>query len=161
MSLERTAPGFHARKSAASKIYRYTIVNAPQVSPFVRRYVLHVPQPLNVGAMRKAAPLFVREADFTAFSSNREYHPVRKVLRAGIRKSGDEIVFTIEANGFLRYMVRTIVGTLLEVGRGKIPPERVEVLFREKIRSLRSPTAPSRGLCLLKVVYPPSASPMT
>ena len=105
--------------------------------------------------------MFEREADFSAFSSNRELHPVRTVLRSRLRREGDEIVYTIRADGFLRYMVRTIVGTLLEVGRGRIPAAKVEELFREKGRTLHSPTAPARGLCLKKVFYGPSDRPMT
>ena len=161
ISLRKVPAGFHARSSARSKTYRYRILQAPRVSPFLVRYVLHWPHRLDIRAMRKAAALFVREADFSAFSSNRELHPVRKVVLSDVRKKGDEIVFTIRAGGFLRYMVRTIVGTLLEVGRGKIPPDRIEALFRERSRSLSSPTVPARGLCLVKVDYPPRAKPMT
>ena len=161
LSLRRAPADFHARKSARSKTYRYRILQEPRISPFLVRYVLHWPHRLDLRAMRKAAALFVREADFSAFSSNRELHPVRKVVLSDLRKKGDEIVFTIRAGGFLRYMVRTIVGTLLEVGRGKIPPERVEELFRERSRSLSSPTAPAKGLCLVKVDYPSRAKPMT
>ena len=161
ISLRKVPAGFHARSSARSKTYRYRILQAPRVSPFLVRYVLHWPHRLDLRAMRKAAALFVREADFSAFSSNRELHPVRKVVLSDLRKKGDEIVFTIRAGGFLRYMVRTIVGTLLEVGRGKIPPDKIDALFRERSRSLSSPTAPARGLCLVKVDYPPRAKPMT
>jgi tRNA pseudouridine38-40 synthase len=161
ISLRKVPADFHARRSARSKTYRYRILQASQVSPFLVRYVLHWPHRLDIRAMRKAAALFVREADFSAFSSNRELHPVRKVVLSDIRKKGDEIVFTIRAGGFLRYMVRTIVGTLLEVGRGKIPPDRIEALFRERSRSLSSPTVPARGLCLVKVDYSPRAKPMT
>jgi tRNA pseudouridine38-40 synthase len=150
----RTAPaGFDARKSARSKIYRYRIFNAPLVSPFLFRYVLQWPGPLDFERMVEAARLFKRKADFTAFSSNRLLHPVRRVMRSELKKKGREISYTIEANGFLRYMVRTIVGTLLEVGRGKIEPRTIEDLFARKKRSLASPTAPAKGLCLIKVVY--------
>ena len=161
LSLRGAPADFHARKSARSKTYRYRLLQAPRVSPFLVRYVHHWPHRLDVRAMRKAAALFVREADFSAFSSNRELHPVRKVVLSDLRKKGDEIVFTIRAGGFLRYMVRTIFGTLLEVGRGKIPPERIEELFRERSRTLSSPTAPAKGLCLVKVDYPSRAKPMT
>jgi tRNA pseudouridine38-40 synthase len=97
--------------------------------------------------------MFRREADFTAFSSNKLLHPVRRVSRSEFHKKGPEIVYTIEANGFLRYMVRTIVGTLLEVGRGKLEPRAIEDFFARRRRSLRSPTAPAKGLCLVKVIY--------
>jgi len=160
-SIETAPPDFHARRSAVSKIYRYRILNAPRVSPFHLRYVLHVRYPLDLRAMRKAAALFAREADFSAFASNKERHPVRNVTVSRIRKVGNEIVYTIRAEGFLRYMVRTIVGTILEVGKGKIPPEEIEELFRGKKRTLRTPTAAARGLCLVRVFYPRSSRPMT
>ena len=152
-SLEEAPPDFHARKSARSKVYRYRIVHAPQVSPLDRRYVLHWPYPLKLGAMREAAGLFVRTADFTAFSSNRDRSSVRTVTRSELRQTGPEIVYTIEAGGFLRYMVRTIVGTLLEVGRGRIRPGQVEEIFRLKDRSLAGPTAAAKGLTLIRVDY--------
>ncbi len=160
-SLSKAQPGFHPRRSARSKVYVYRILTAPRVDPFRLRYVLHCPYRLDLRAMSRAAALFEREADFSAFSSNRELHPVRTVLRSRLRRRGDEIVYTVKADGFLRYMVRTIVGTLLEVGRGKIPPEKVEELFREKGRTLHSPTAPALGLCLMKVSYGPRTRPMT
>lgn len=152
-SLGEAPPGFHARRSARSKLYRYRIVHAPQASPLDRRYVLHWPYPLKLGAMREAARLFVRTADFTAFSSNRDRSPVRTVTRSELRRSGDEIVYTVEAQGFLRYMVRTIVGTLLEVGRGRIRPADIEAIFGNRDRSLAGPTAPARGLTLVRVDY--------
>jgi tRNA pseudouridine38-40 synthase len=154
VSSVRTAPpAFDARKSARSKIYQYRIYNGPQVSPFLFRYVLHWPGRLDFGKMAEAARLFKRKADFTAFSSNRLLQPVRRVTRSDLRKKGPEIVYTIEAEGFLRYMVRAIVGTLLEVGRRRVEPQAIEDLFRQKKRSLASPTAPAKGLCLIKVVY--------
>jgi tRNA pseudouridine38-40 synthase len=153
ISLEKARPDFHARKCAKSKIYQYRIVRSRQVSPFDFRYALHWPYPLDLRAMRAAAPLFVRRADFTAFSSNRERNPVRTVRRSEIRKKGDEVVYTIEAKGFLRYMVRTIVGTLLEIGAEKMGPEDVEEIFRRKERLLAGPTAPAKGLCLIRVDY--------
>jgi tRNA pseudouridine38-40 synthase len=152
-SLEEAPAGFHARKSARFKVYRYRIVHAPQASPLDRRYVLHWPYPLDLRAMRRAARFFVRTDDFSAFSSNRDRSPVRTVRRSEIRKTGPEIVYTIEAGGFLRYMVRTIVGTLIEVGRGRIAPEQVEEIFRRRDRSLAGPTAAAKGLTLVRVDY--------
>ena len=146
-------PGFDARKSARSKVYRYRIFNALRISPFLFRFVLHWTGPLDLGKMAEAAAMFERQADFTAFSSNRLLQPVRRVSRSEVRKKGPEIVYTVEADGFLRYMVRTIVGTLMEVGRGKIEPRAIEDFFALKKRSLRSPTAPAKGLCLIKVIY--------
>jgi len=152
-ALEQAAPEFHARKSALAKTYRYRIVRSPLISPFDFRYALHWPYPLDLAAMRRAAPLFLRTADFTAFSSNRERGPVRTVRRSELRRRGDEVLFTIEAEGFLRYMVRTIVGTLLEIGRGRCRPERIEEIFSGRDRTLAGPTAPAKGLCLVRVDY--------
>ncbi len=108
---------------------------------------------LKVNLMKEAAPLFAREADFQPFSSNRLLNSVRKVIRSEIEKKGDEIIYTVEAKGFLRYMVRTMAGTLLEIGKGKMPPEKIEEIFREKKRSLAGPTILAKGLCLIKVNY--------
>lgn len=151
--LQRVAEEFHARKSAKSKIYQYRILNSPRISPFLLRYVLHWPSDLDIQAMSKAATLFIRRADFTSFSSNRELQPIRHVLHSEITQRGKEIVYTVEANGFLRYMVRRIVGTLLQVGRGKMAPDEIEDLFEMKKRSAKSPTATAKGLCLIKVKY--------
>jgi len=153
LSLAEAPAEFHARRSARSKVYRYRIVHSPQPSPLDRRYVLHWPYPLKLGRMRRAARLFVRTADFSAFSSNRDRSPVRNVTRSELRRSGDEIVYTVEAEGFLRYMVRTMVGTLLEVGRGRLAPEAIEEIFRRRDRSLAGPTAAAKGLTLIRVDY--------
>jgi tRNA pseudouridine38-40 synthase len=154
LKLGRAAPDFHARKSACSKTYQYRIILAPYISPFDFRYALHWPGTLNISRMKKAAELFVREADFTALSSNRLLHPVRRVTHSQIRKTGDEVIYTVEANGFLKYMVRTMMGTLLEVGKGRMQPEDIPALFDRRTRSLSSPTAPAKGLCLIRVEYP-------
>jgi len=153
IKLEKVNRDFHARRLAKSKVYQYRIINSPEISPFLFRYAFHWSVPLDLRSMAEAAPLFIREADFSGFSSNRLLSPVRKVTASTIKKSGPEIFYTIEANGFLRYMVRTIVGTLLEIGKGKMPPQRIEEIFRTKSRALAGPTAPAKGLCLIKVNY--------
>ena len=152
-SLKKIDMDFHARKMAKSKIYQYRIFNAQTISPFLHRYALQWSSPLKVKLMKEAAPLFEREADFRAFSSSRLENSVRKVMLSRIEKEGDEIIYTVEANGFLRYMVRTMVGTLLEIGREKMASDRIEEIFREKKRSLAGPTVPAKGLCLIKVNY--------
>lgn len=152
-SLKKIDVDFHARKMAKSKIYQYRIINSPIISPFLSRYALHWFSPLQVNLMKEAAPLFARKADFRAFSSSRLLNLVRKVMRSEIKKKGDEIIYTVEANGFLRYMVRTMVGTLLEIGKCKMPPEKIEEIFRKEKRSLAGPTVPAKGLCLIKVNY--------
>jgi len=152
-SLQKVEKDFHARRNARSKIYRYRIFNGKNISPFLIRYALYWPYNLDVDGMKKAAAKFVREADFTAFSSNRLLHPVRKISRSEIQKKGEEIIYTVEANGFLRYMVRTMVGTLLEIGRGRRPPQIIDELFKGGKRTLDSPTAEPQGLCLIEVFY--------
>ncbi len=153
LSIQRVPPEFNARKMAKAKVYQYRIWNSSRISPFVLRYVLHWPGYLNVDKMAQAARLFVRKDDFTAFSSNRLLHPVREVYNSEIKKRGAQIFYTVEANGFLRYMARTMVGTLLEVGREKVELGQIEEAFRQKKRFLAGPTAPARGLCLVKVKY--------
>jgi tRNA pseudouridine38-40 synthase len=153
LSIRKVPADFNARKMARAKVYQYRIHNSRLISPFIVRYVLHWPSRLDIERMDEAAKLFVGRDDFTAFSSNRLLDPVREVYRSEVKKKGKEIVYTIEANGFLRYMVRTIVGTLIEVGRGKMEPRQVEEAFRKRDRSLTGPTAPARGLCLVKVIY--------
>jgi len=152
-SLQKAAPEFHARKSARSKTYQYRIIQSSSISPFLLRYALHWPSLLDVKKMKDAAALFVREADFTPFSSNRLLNPIRTIFNSEIHTKKDELIYTVEAKGFLRYMVRSIMGTLLEVGKGKIPPQIIEDLFKNKIRTHSSPTAPPQGLCLIKVIY--------
>jgi tRNA pseudouridine38-40 synthase len=152
-SLNKVPPHFHARKLARSKIYQYRIFNSSDISPFLIRYVLQWTSSLDVGEMAEAAQLFIREADFTPFSSNRLLSPIRIVIRSEIRKKGNEIVYTVEANGFLRYMVRSMVGALIEVGRGKLDVRQIEGFFKLKKRSHLCPTAPAKGLTLIKVKY--------
>ncbi|MCR4410014.1 MAG: tRNA pseudouridine(38-40) synthase TruA [Candidatus Saccharicenans sp.] len=153
LNVERVPAAFHARKSARSKVYRYRIKISPIISPFDYRYVLHYPYPLDIPAMEEAARHFEREADFSAFSSGDYPNPVRKIFSSRLENRGDELVYTVEATGFLRYMVRTIVGTLIMTGRGRLKPEDIDLLFEQKKRTLSSPSAPARGLCLVRVNY--------
>jgi len=153
LSLKKAPLDFHARKSAQTKIYEYRIYNSLNIDPFILRYVLQVPGPLLIDKMQEGASLFIREADFSSFSSNRELNPIRRIIRSEIRKKGNEIIYTVEANGFLRYMVRTIVGALLQIGKEKMPPHRIEDILLQKSRSKDAPTAPAKGLCLIKVNY--------
>jgi tRNA pseudouridine38-40 synthase len=135
-SLVIAPAGFHPRRSARSKVYVYRILNAPRVDPFRLRYVLHWPHRLDIRAMRKAAALFAREADFSAFSSNRELHPVGPSSAPGSPRRDRP---QRQANGFLRYMA-----TIADPARGRAQKfsEKVEELFREKGRTLHSLTAP-------------------
>jgi tRNA pseudouridine38-40 synthase len=151
-------PEFHATRSAESKLYQYRIYNTPHrpVERFVQRYVHHFWHPLNAGQMREAAAHFVGEMDFTSMAATggEPESMVRTVLRCEIERHVDEIRIDVEGTGFLYKQVRNMVGTLLQVGRGIWPPEKVAEILAARDRSKGGPTAPARGLCLRWVRYP-------
>jgi tRNA pseudouridine38-40 synthase len=161
MKVEEAPNEFHARFSAVSKTYVYRIVNAPVMSPFLRRFALHESRPLDVGAMTAASRFLLGEHDWTAFSSARSDGEgrVRTVSDCVIETHWDEragaavIEFRISANGFLRYMVRSIVGTILEVGRGEKVSDTIQTAIITGDRSLAGKTAPAHGLTLFRVKY--------
>jgi tRNA pseudouridine38-40 synthase len=152
-------PGdFHARFSATGKIYDYQIVNAPFVSPFIRRFVWHVIPRMNVEAMREAARTLVGEHDFATFqASGSEVHTsVRTVRRIEWDGSGgpdDPLVMRIEGDGFLRHMVRGIVGTLTEIALGRWPSGEMVAILASRDRARAGTTAPASGLILREVLY--------
>jgi tRNA pseudouridine38-40 synthase len=146
---------FHARYSAKSKIYVYSILNTPYNSPFYGRYVWHLPYGLDVSFMNHAAKLIVGMHDFSAFKKKDEIYRsnVREVIKAGVKRKGDFMYILIEATGFLRYMVRNIVGTLMLVGSGKLAVEDFKNIFDSKDREKAGPTAPAKGLFLREIKY--------
>ncbi len=146
---------FHARYSTKSKTYVYCILNRQDNSPFLSRYVLHLPHSLDMGSMKVAIRAVVGEHDFSAFKKKDEAYKstVREVKRAGIATRGDMVYVMIEATGFLRYMVRNIVGTLLEVGQGRMEPEGLKAAMESGMREEAGPTAPPHGLFLREVKY--------
>jgi tRNA pseudouridine38-40 synthase len=125
------------------------------VSPFVRRYVAHAPREHDLAAMREAARLLVGRHDFEAFTvADRETKTsVRELRRLDVDREGEEIVVSAEADGFLRAMVRTLAGTLLAVGDGRIRVETVAEALAARRRELAGPTAPAAGLTLVRVDY--------
>ena len=165
LSVEDAAPGFHARFSARAKTYRYCIRNGPVVSPFERAFVWHVPQPLDVESMRLAAGRLVGRHDFASFrsvgtdvpDSVRTLHLSSLVESAGavpwLGDAGRVLTYEITGDGFLRHMVRAIVGTLVEVGRGWRDPAQMDDLLRSGDRARAGATAPPQGLFLVRVVY--------
>jgi tRNA pseudouridine38-40 synthase len=161
INVETAPDDFHARFSAKNKTYLYRIINAPVISPFWRRYALHEWRPLNIARLNEAARLFLGEHDWTAFASAQSEgeSKVRTITDSifeskwDARAAANLIEFRISANGFLRYMVRSIVGTLLEVGRGERDPESIQHAIVTADRTLAGPTAPAHGLTLLKVEY--------
>jgi tRNA pseudouridine38-40 synthase len=185
---EEVGLDFHARWRAQAKTYAYSIYRGAVVPPFRWRYVLHVPQDLDFAAMAEAARYFEGERDFTSFSAStgseeedRDQTMVRCIFRseliAGPAADGfcrsysladqkrcpeecpEEWAYVIRGSSFLRYMVRKIVGTLLQVGRGRRSPGDIPHLLERRDRACSGPTAPPDGLCLQSVEYPdPGAS---
>lgn len=161
MKAEKAPDEFHARFSAKMKTYVYRVVNAPVMSPFWRRFAHHEARPLDVGRMNDAARLFLGEHDWTAFSSAQADgdNRVRKVTDFTVESSWDPraqaslITFRITAPGFLRYMVRSIVGTMLEVGQGVKDFDTIQTAIVTGNRDLAGKTAPAQGLTLLRVDY--------
>jgi tRNA pseudouridine38-40 synthase len=147
--------GFHARFSAVSKAYEYRIWNARTLPPFVRLYAWHVIESLDVEAMRAGTMAIVGEHDFAAFRSARSLNhtTVRTITSAGWKVDGSALTFEIEGKGFLRYMVRSLVGTLVEIGRGARPVDDMARLLASRDRSGAGRTAPALGLFLVKVDY--------
>ncbi|MBI4850683.1 MAG: tRNA pseudouridine(38-40) synthase TruA [Acidobacteria bacterium] len=145
---------FHARFSAKGKSYLYKLALGEIVSPFEYRYFYHYPYKLDIAKIQIGASFLVGEHDFSAFATAPETHScVRTITRLNIIQEHDQLNFQVEGNGFLRYMVRTIVGTLLEVGRGKISSDEILEILESKNRSRAGATAPACGLTLLKVHY--------
>lgn len=159
---EEVGPDFHARWSALGKIYRYRLYRGKVVPPAVWRYVLHYPFPLNEDAMRIAASRFVGPHDFASFAAStgsedddKERSTVREIYASELVRSddGEELVYTVRGRSFLRYMVRKMVGTLLEVGRGKLVPDDIPRLYQLRDRSKSGPTVPPQGLCMVAVMH--------
>ena len=147
---------FNARFGASSKTYIYRVFTGPVQSPFSQRFALHAPYPLDTKAMRRATRHFVGAKDFTSFTSDEpEKKKLREVTEFKMQVKKEELVFTVRGRSFLRYMVRNMVGTIIDVGRGKIRPESVPDIFAAKDRRRAGQTAPAKGLTLVKVEYGP------
>jgi tRNA pseudouridine38-40 synthase len=158
LTVEEMGPEFHARFSARAKTYEYRIVNAPVVSAFLHRYVWHVSQPLDVEAMRAAAASLVGAHDFAAFQAagSAVASTERTILAIDVEDGGAfdvPLVLRVSGDGFLRHMVRNIVGTLVEVGTGRRDPEHLPAVLDSRDRSQAGPTAPPHGLFLTNVTY--------
>ncbi len=150
---------FNARFGAHSKTYVYRIFTGQVQSPFNQRFALHIPFPLDVKAMRKAARHFVGSRDFSSFTSD---DPGKKRTREidmfKMQVKNEEITFTVRGKSFLRYMVRNMVGTIIDVGKGKIGPDEIPDIFAAKDRRRAGQTAPAKGLTLVRVDYEPAKS---
>lgn len=146
---------FNAQRDAQWRIYQYRILNRSIPSAFEHRYTYFYPHSLNIRSMQIAAKYFLGNHDFSAFnaSAKQARHSIRTVKKVSIRRKNDCIIFTIQANGFLHHMVRIIIGTLIDVGRGKIEPNRIQTILQSKQRKLGGMTVPPQGLFLIEVKY--------
>ena len=145
---------FHARLNAREKTYRYRIWNSDQPCVFERRFTTVLPEKLDIAAMERAAAHLVGQHDFSAFCGNAKMKKstVRYIRAIEIRQEGDELSITFTGNGFLHNMVRILVGTLVEVGRGERAADSIPELFGGK-RAAAGFLAPAQGLCLMEVFY--------
>jgi tRNA pseudouridine38-40 synthase len=179
VSAQKVSSRFHARFSAVGKIYRYRILNRRYPPAIGRQYIWTVFSPLDIRRMKSASKLLMGKHDFSSFMSGgpcgeggtgssdaprapalarakpdaRFRSPVCTIRRLDLVRKRDEIIVTIEADRFLQQMVRTIVGTLVEVGRGRLSPREIPLLLEKKDRRFGGPTAPAQGLCLEKIFY--------
>ena len=156
LSVEEVNLKFHAQHSAKRKTYRYTILNREPRSSLQRNFCLRFPYKLNLTLMRQEAKALVGRKDFKAFQAASSTNPkdsIRRVYKLKITKQGDFIYIDIEANGFLYKMVRNIVGTLLEIGSGRLPKGSIKRILKSKDRTTAGDTTQARGLCLLHVKY--------
>ncbi|MGD2174976.1 MAG: tRNA pseudouridine(38-40) synthase TruA [Candidatus Brocadiaceae bacterium] len=149
-------PDFDAQRSAASKLYRYRLLLSAAPRPLRDRFVLREWRPLELDPMRECAAILRGEHDFSSFASEHgdAATAVRRIMRSELVEEGDEVHYMIEGDGFLYHMVRIIVGTLLEVGRGKIGPEDFRRALEARDRRAAGPTAQAKGLTLVRVFYP-------
>lgn len=158
MQISAAPDDFHARYSAKAKIYRYHLHTGQVLSPFKRLYTTHLFYSIDRSLLKEAASLFVGTHDFTSFSN--EAHrgsasrdPVRTISRLEIIENGDDVTLEFEADGFLYKMVRNIVGTLLDVAKGRLDIGQIPTIFEAKDRRKAGSCAPPQGLFLVKVIY--------
>lgn len=147
---------FHARFDAAAKQYRYFVWNHAAMNPLLRHMAWQVPRPLNLPAMRAAAALFIGRHDFQSFAANPGYakeSTIRTLARCNLTRRGPLLTFIIEGDGFLYKMCRGIVGTLVQIGLGRFPPNQVRPMLRKRDRRVAGMTAPAHGLVLWRVSY--------
>ena len=163
VSAAELGPEFHARWQALEKTYHYRIYRGRVLPPFEYRRVLHYPYPLDEEAMIRAARCFEGEHDFSSFAASsgseegdKDRSPVRVIYSSEMIRLPEkqELMYVIRGRSFLRYMVRKIVGTLLEVGRGRLNAEEISKLFELRDRTRSGPTVPPEGLYLAELKYP-------
>ena len=153
-SCKNVSPRFHARLNAKTKTYRYRLWNSKDPCVFQRKFVYADTAPIDVEIMSAAAQQFLGTHDFSAFCGNKKMKKstVRTIHSFRVSREGNEIVFEVTGNGFLQHMVRIMVGTLIEIGKGERPADSISALFGAE-RALAGPAVPAQGLCLMEVTY--------
>ncbi len=159
--VQEAEPDFHPRFAALRKTYEYRIYCGESCSPFERLYVHHYPFPIDIGKMIALAPVLEGEHDFTGFAASDEkdelgHSKVRCISSSRLEQSPDRLLYRVTGNGFLKHMVRNIVGVLLEAGKGNVDGAGLEARLQPGCRIPVGPTAPARGLFLVSVEYPAS-----
>ena len=158
LSANEAAPDFHPRYDARAKTYEYRILRAEVCPPFDRLYVHHHPYPLNEAAMAAFAPLLEGEHDFSAFAAADETDDlgrskIRRIFSSNLERSGDRLMYRVRGSGFLKHMVRNIVGVLMEAGKGNLDRTGFQARLQAGCTIPAGPTAPPRGLFLIGVEY--------
>jgi tRNA pseudouridine38-40 synthase len=158
--VEETALDFHPQFHAKRKTYQYRMFREEVCSPFVRRFVHHHPYPLDEAAMMEAAPVFEGRHDFTAFAASDDrdgegLSKVRTIYASVFERTADTLVYTVIGSGFLKHMVRNMVGALVEAGRGNLSPADVRRRLEPGCGIRPGPRAPASGLVLISVEYDP------
>lgn len=165
LAAEQAAPDFHARHSVRAKTYEYRIFRGEICPPWLARYVYALNWPLEVDKMQRAASLVIGEHDFTSFAatdpdlSTREFDPptlqdnIRTIFSSAWTEEDSLLIYKVRGNGFLHHMVRNLVGTFLDAGRGHIAPDEITAILERRFRAAAGPTAPARGLFLDSVEY--------
>ncbi len=153
LRIEEVNKNFHARFSAKSKRYRYRMFTGAVVPPFIRSYVHHVRAPLNLALMRRELAALNGRHDFHAFArvGSKRRSSIRSIHTVCLRRVGQELQLEVEGNGFLHTMVRSVAGTLIDIGRGRRPPGTIRRMLKSGARHLAGTTAPAKGLVLVSV----------
>lgn len=161
ISVDEATPGFHAQFEARGKSYRYRIATSAVQMPFAHRYSWHVPWPLDLPAMQQAAMHLVGTHDFASFQASGTpiTETVRTMQRVALIEQETELWLEVEGDGFLRHMVRTIAGTLVEVGSRHRAADSVPAIIDARRRAAAGKTAPAKGLTLVRVTYDQDSPP--
>lgn len=155
VALTEAAPRFHSRLNACGKHYEYRVINSDIPDVFRRRYALEVPEVLDVQAMERAAAYLCGEHDFKSFTSAKKgkKSTVRRIDEINITREDDVLTFSFKGSGFLHHMIRILMGTLLQVGKGERSPESIPEIIAVQNRELAGPLVPAKGLTLVEVYF--------